>query len=206
MVYSTALLERSWLEFERRKTADRAMLQMQALIDQHSTKLTITQSTYKSIEESAPAQDRLRYICSVAYLSHFELKRDLAFKYLQCQVFASALNYFRELELWDEVVTCYQLMQKPQRAELGETLILCVYCCLIIHPVDVCCGCYSCAGAFETRRNAVHADCTSRFVSKGRILRASLVPIERSIPALHAHPRENLPRQRAIRRVLQLLR
>ena len=119
MIYSTALLERSWLEFERRKTADRAMLQMQALIDQHSTKLTITQSTYKSIEESAPAQDRLRFIYCVAYLSHFELKRDLAFKYLQCQVFVSALNYFRELELWDEVVTCYQLLQKPQRAEIG---------------------------------------------------------------------------------------
>ena len=119
MIYSTALLERSWLEFERRKTADRAMLQMQALIDQHSTKLTLMQSTYKSIEDSAPAHDRLRYIYCVTYLSHFELKRDLAFKYLRSQVFASALNYFRELELWDEVVTCYQLMSKPHRAELG---------------------------------------------------------------------------------------
>ena len=34
MIHSTALLERSWLEFERRKTMDRAMLQIQALIDQ----------------------------------------------------------------------------------------------------------------------------------------------------------------------------
>jgi hypothetical protein len=33
-------------------------------------------------------------------------------------VFASALNFFQELEMWDEVVTCYQLMQKPHRAEL----------------------------------------------------------------------------------------
>jgi hypothetical protein len=32
MIHSTALLERSWLEFERRKTADRAMLQIQAII------------------------------------------------------------------------------------------------------------------------------------------------------------------------------
>jgi hypothetical protein len=29
----------------------------------------------------------------------------------RCQVFASALNLFQELELWDEVVTCYQLLQ-----------------------------------------------------------------------------------------------
>ena len=118
MIHSTALLQRSWLEFERRKTADRAMLQIQALIDQHTTRLTIFQSTFKSIEESAPSQDRLLYLYQIIYPSQFELKRDLAIKYLQCQVFMSALNYFKELEMWDEVVTCYQLMQKPHRAEL----------------------------------------------------------------------------------------
>jgi tetratricopeptide (TPR) repeat protein len=118
MIHSTGLLERSWLEFERRKTMDRAMLQIQALIDQHSTKLTIMQSSYKAIEDSAPVQDRLRHIYQLVYPSQFELKRDLAIKYLRCQVFMSALNYFKELEMWDEVVTCYQLMQKPQRAEI----------------------------------------------------------------------------------------
>jgi hypothetical protein len=30
----------------------------------------------------------------------------------------SALNLFKELEMWDEVVQCYQLMDKPQRAEM----------------------------------------------------------------------------------------
>jgi len=118
MIHSTALLERSWLEFERRKTMDRAMLQIQALIDQHTTKLTLMQSTYKSIEESAPVQDRIRYLYSIVYPAQYELKRDLAVRYLRCQVFMSALNYFRELEMWDEVVTCYQLMEKPQRAEI----------------------------------------------------------------------------------------
>ena len=118
MIHSTALLERSWIEFERRKTMDRAMLQIQALIDQHTTKLTMMQSTFQSIAESAPVEERLRYIYSIVYPSTCELKKDLAFRYLRCQVFMSALNYFKELELWDEVVTCYQLMQKPQRAEL----------------------------------------------------------------------------------------
>lgn len=118
MVHSTALLERSWLEFERRKTMDRSLLQIQALIDQHSTKLTVMQSSFQIIEDSAPVQQRIQYIYGLVYPSQFELKRDLADRYLRCQVFMSALAYFRELEMWDEVVTCYQLLQKPHRAEL----------------------------------------------------------------------------------------
>lgn len=118
MIHSTALLERSWLEFEKRRTMDRAMLQIQALLDQHTTKLTLMQSSFKCIEESAPARDRLRYIHSIVYLAQHELKKDLAYKYMRSQVFVSALNLFRELELWDEVVKCYQFMEKPQRAEM----------------------------------------------------------------------------------------
>jgi len=118
MIHSTALLERSWLEYDRRKTFDRAMLQIQALLDQHSTKLTISQSTFKSIEEAAPVEDRLQFLNCIVYPAQYELKRDLAFKYLRGQVFVSALNLFKELELWDEVVQCYQLLDKPQRAEI----------------------------------------------------------------------------------------
>ena len=115
MIHSTGLLERSWLEFEKRRTMDRAMMQIQALLDQHTTRLTLTQSTYKSIEESAPAQDRLQFINCIVYPAQYELKKDLAHRYLKSCVFASALNYFRELQLWDEVVQCYQLLDKPHR-------------------------------------------------------------------------------------------
>jgi tetratricopeptide (TPR) repeat protein len=119
MIHSTGLLERSWLEYHLQRTADRAMLQIQALLDQHTTKLTIMQSTYKSItEDSAPAQDRLAYLHCIVYPAQYELKKDLAQRYLQSSVVVSALGLFRELELWDEVVTCYQLMEKPHRAEM----------------------------------------------------------------------------------------
>lgn len=119
MIHSTGLLERSWLEFEKRRTMDRAMLQIQALLDQHTTKLTMMQSTFKAaVEESAPVQDRIHYLHCIVYPSQYELKRDLAQRYLSCSVVASALQYFRELHMWNEVVTCYQLMQKPHRAEM----------------------------------------------------------------------------------------
>lgn len=119
MIHSTALLERSWLEYHQQRMADRAMLQIQALLDQHTTKLTIMQSTYKSIhEDSAPAQDRLHYIHCIVYPAQYELKKDLANRYLRSSVVVSALGLFKELELWDDVVTCYQLMEKPHRAEM----------------------------------------------------------------------------------------
>ena len=59
----------------------------------------------------------LIYITTV-YPAQYELKRDLAFRYLRSCVYASALNLFQELQLWDEVVNCYQLLQKPHRAEM----------------------------------------------------------------------------------------
>jgi hypothetical protein len=118
MVYSTTLLERSFLEFEKRRTMDRALMQIQALLDQHSTRLTVFHSARQAVQEAAPAHVRLQLLPCLAYPSQYEVKRDLAQRYLRCQIFNSALNLFTELEMWDEVVTCYQLLQKPHRAEV----------------------------------------------------------------------------------------
>ena len=72
----------------------------------------------------APCQHPLEHSSNNAagfatvYPAQYELKRDLAFRYLRSCVYASALNLFQELQLWDEVVNCYQLLQKPHRAEM----------------------------------------------------------------------------------------
>ncbi|KAF1773222.1 Zinc finger, PHD-finger [Phytophthora cactorum] len=104
MVYSTALLERAWLECESSKRRERAVLQMQALVDQHTTRLTITQNTLQSIADSAPARERMQF-------------RDLAERYFKLGVLGSAVEICEELEMWDDVVKCYQLLDKPMRAE-----------------------------------------------------------------------------------------
>ena len=118
MVYSTALLERAWLECERTHGRERAILQIQALADQHSNRLTITQSTFKSVEEdSAPAQDRLRNLHSIVYPPRWDMLRDLAERYAKLGVVTSAAEIFEELELWDEVVECYRIAGKQSKAE-----------------------------------------------------------------------------------------
>ena len=117
MVYSTALLERAWLECERVHGRERAILQIQALADQHSNRLTLTQSTFKSVEEeSAPAQDRLRNLHGIVYPPRWLMLRDLAERYAKLGIVTTAAEMFEELELWDEVVECYRLAGKEGRA------------------------------------------------------------------------------------------
>ena len=117
MVYATALLERAWLESERTHGRERAILQIQALADQHTNRLTLTQSTFKSVEEdSAPAQDRLRNLHGIVYPPRWEMLRDLAERYAKIGIVTSAAEIFEEIELWDEVVECYRLAGKESRA------------------------------------------------------------------------------------------
>ncbi|KAL7443226.1 hypothetical protein ACHAXM_008855 [Skeletonema potamos] len=118
MVYATGLLERAWLECERTHGRERAILQIQALADQHSNRLTLTQSTFKSVEEdSAPVQDRLRHLHSIVYPPRWDMLRDLAERYAKLGIVTSAAELFEEIELWDEVVECYRIAGKSNKAE-----------------------------------------------------------------------------------------
>ena len=118
MVYATGLLERAWLESERNHTRERALLQLQALADQHTNRLTITQSTFQAaVEDSAPPQERLRNIHYIVYPPRWEALRDLAQRYASIGIVTSAAEIFEEIELWDEVVECYKRAGKSKKAE-----------------------------------------------------------------------------------------
>jgi len=118
-IYSTALLQRAWLDFESQYAKDRATMQIQALVDQHGTALTFTQLSYDAIAESAPAEQRIRALHSVVYPPCWELKKDLAQRYAALGILVSAAQLFEELELWDDVVDCNTRMgRKAQALEL----------------------------------------------------------------------------------------
>ena len=118
MIYATALLERAWLECERNHARERAILQIQALCDQHTQRLTMTQSTFKAaVEDSAPPQERLRNLHHIVYPPRWAMLRDLAERYAKLGVVTSAAEIFVDLELWDEVVECYRAAGKESQAE-----------------------------------------------------------------------------------------
>lgn len=127
MVYSTGLLERSWLEFERSHARERSILQMQALADQHTSRLTVTQSTRRSLEEAATVQERLRFIHIIVYPPRWHVKQDLADRYASLGIVTSAAELYVEIEFWSEAVECYRRSGKVSVAEniVRERLSVC---------------------------------------------------------------------------------
>ena len=118
MIYSTALLERAWLECESTHRRERAVLQIQALVDQHGNRLTITQSTYKAaVEDSVGAEGRLSNVSRIVYPPRWGIKRDLGERYAKMGILTTAAEIFEELHLWDEVVECYTHAGKKGMAE-----------------------------------------------------------------------------------------
>lgn len=101
-VHTMALLLRSRLEANRTRTVERSTLQLQALVDQMPT-------------ADSAVTERLLYIHDLAMPSKWELQRELALRYFSLGVVKSALEIFERLEMWEEVVKCWQSMEKPEK-------------------------------------------------------------------------------------------
>ena len=104
MVYTTSLITKSFVEYERWKTKERSVLQLQALVDQHTNRITAGQMPTTDI--NAPADERMAIIYALVMPPLFEMKRQLADRYMGIYVKRSALELYRELELWEDVVQC----------------------------------------------------------------------------------------------------
>ncbi|KAL7750141.1 hypothetical protein RI367_004313 [Sorochytrium milnesiophthora] len=103
-VHSMALLARSRLESDKPKTVERAVLQVQALVDQIPS-------------HDSTAQERLRCFFQLAVPSVWELESELADKFLTLGMVRSALEIFERRELWEKAISCYMLIGQEQKAE-----------------------------------------------------------------------------------------
>lgn len=117
LVHSTGLLIKSWLEFEGHRTAERAVLQLQALIDQHSNKLTALQSRSDAVEAGPPAASRLCYLHCLAWPPRWDLIRQCADRYKKLGAVRAALTLYEDLCLWDDIIACHITLDRVKRAE-----------------------------------------------------------------------------------------
>lgn len=102
-VHTMALLLRSRLESGRTRTVERSTFQLQALVEQMPT-------------ADSSVTERLLYFHSISLPSKWEMERELALRYLSLGVVKSALEIFERLEMWEEVVKCWQLMERKDKA------------------------------------------------------------------------------------------
>lgn len=101
-VHTMALLLRSRLEAHRTRTVERSTLQLQALVDQMPT-------------ADSSVAERLLYIHSLPLPSKWQLQRELALRFFSLGVVKSALEIFERLEMWEEVVKCWQSMEQQDK-------------------------------------------------------------------------------------------
>lgn len=102
-VHTMALLLRSRLESSRTRTVERSTFQLQALIDQMPT-------------ADSETSERLLYFHAIPLPSKWEMERELALRFLTLGVVKSALEIFERLEMWEEVVKCWQAMERQDKA------------------------------------------------------------------------------------------
>ncbi|KAJ2830444.1 hypothetical protein FBU31_002485, partial [Coemansia sp. 'formosensis'] len=108
-VYTMGLLLRSRLETAKTRTAQRATLQLQALVDQITHPLPAAQE--------AGAAERLQYLWALSLPSQWEFERELANQFMTMGVVRSALDIYERLGMWDEIVTCYVLLEQNDVAQ-----------------------------------------------------------------------------------------
>jgi len=107
MVYSMGLLIRARLEFEKNSTKDKSCMQIQVLVDQHSSDL----------EKDTSVSVRIKYLHLLAFPPQILLKKELGQKWLSLGSAASAQKLFEQLEMWEDIVDCYIVRNLRDEAE-----------------------------------------------------------------------------------------
>ncbi|KAH7052044.1 hypothetical protein B0J12DRAFT_660366 [Macrophomina phaseolina] len=130
-VYTQALLVRSRIEGYRSRTAERGLLQLQALVDQviadtagdGSTDTASGEGSAPTFlprpqeEDSAPASERLRYVFQLCAPTRWELESELAQTWVKLGGLRSALDIYERLQMWAEVALCYAATEREDKAK-----------------------------------------------------------------------------------------
>ncbi|EGC31895.1 hypothetical protein DICPUDRAFT_82233 [Dictyostelium purpureum] len=104
LIHSMGLLIKSRLEIVSSKTAERAVLQIQALVDQYD-------------DPTSSGFERMKFVYSLDYPTRWEIEKEVAERFIGIGAAASAFEIFERLEMWEEAIKCLTFMGKNARSE-----------------------------------------------------------------------------------------
>ncbi|KAI9187674.1 hypothetical protein H9P43_002065 [Blastocladiella emersonii ATCC 22665] len=108
-VHTVALLNRCRLEKAKSRTVERAVIQLQTLVDQIA-------KPHRDLDDE-PASARLAWFFAVNCPSRWALEAELADALMSLGVVKSALEIYERLELWEKAVLCHMITERPDAAE-----------------------------------------------------------------------------------------
>ncbi|KAI8896538.1 hypothetical protein BC833DRAFT_622049 [Globomyces pollinis-pini] len=106
MVTTMGLVLRSRLEANKSRTVERSCLQLQALVDQ-----------WRLQPDDSPVQVRMEHIFSLLVPSKWDMERELGERFVSIGVIRSALEIFERLHMWEQAISCHQMLEQPKKAE-----------------------------------------------------------------------------------------
>ncbi|KAI8832710.1 hypothetical protein BC829DRAFT_448906 [Chytridium lagenaria] len=113
-IHTMALLLRSRLESKKGRTVERSALQLQALVDQIPSKDSTAAERKSSSSVSWNHRTEKRVWDMESFTAAF---RELGERFISIGVIRSALEIFERLQMWDDVVSCLQMLGKAKEAE-----------------------------------------------------------------------------------------
>lgn len=122
-IQTQALAVRCQLEKEKRRTVERAMMQMQTLVDGFHDK-------------TCPTNHRMKFIYAANLPPRWAMEKELAGLFISLGSTSAALEVFHRLQLWEDVVECYKRLEKPEKAiriiqeQLAEKETVLMWCLL----------------------------------------------------------------------------
>ncbi|XP_063822025.1 tetratricopeptide repeat protein 27 [Ostrinia nubilalis] len=138
-----ALLIRCRLEANHKRTVERAMLQCETIVEDKT---------------GVAPTDRLSYLWATGLPPAWTWRQQLADLYLSMGLVKAALELFRRLQLWEDVIVCYTMLQLRHKAaeviqqqiEINPTVKL--YCLLGDATDDI--SCYEKAWDFSNHKSS----------------------------------------------------
>ena len=126
-VYSQALLVRSRIESYKSRTVERAVLQLQALVDQVIADTTTADAQGEQpttflprpeASECAPAEERVEYLWYINFPTRWSLEAELAERWVSLGGLRTALDIYERLHMWAEAALCYAATEREEKARL----------------------------------------------------------------------------------------